>query len=75
MMIIIGIIILGLLCTGIVTPSMPYPIKVALVHHFGHAIKIDQQTEKDLVGGGAVFMDASQIAENRNPRYILAMKG
>jgi hypothetical protein len=53
-----NIIILGL-CAGIVAPTMPYPVKVTLIHHFGHAIEIDQQTEEDLVGSGAVFMDAS----------------
>lgn len=53
------VIILWLLWVGIATPTMPYPVKMTFVHQFCHAIEIYQQAEKNLVGGGAISVDAS----------------
>lgn len=44
------------------------------IHHLRHSIKIDQQAEEYLVGGGTIFVYARQVVENRNRRHIFAMK-
>lgn len=40
----------------------------------GHAIKIYQETDEDLIASRTVFVDAIEVAEYRYTRHILAMK-
>lgn len=47
---------------------------LASVHQFRHTVKVDQQAEKDLVRRGAVFVNASQVAQDGNARDILAVE-
>lgn len=42
---------------------------------FGHAIEVDQHTEEDLVRGGAVFVDARQVAQDADAGDVLAVEG
>ena len=44
------------------------------IHHFRHPIKVDQQAQKHLVGGGTVLVDPAQIAQDRDARHILPVK-
>lgn len=53
---------------------MPYSVEVTLVYQVGHAVEIDQQADENFVGGGAVFVDAGQIAKNGYRWYIFAME-
>ena len=41
----------------------------------GHAVKVDQEAEKDLVCGGAVFEDAEEIGLERNGGDVACMEG
>lgn len=42
---------------------------------FGHAVKIYQETQEDLIASGAVFVDAIEITQYRDAGDVLAMKG
>ena len=44
------------------------------VHTLSHAIKVDQKTEEDLVGGGAVLVDTAEIAQDGDARHVLTME-
>lgn len=39
-----------------------------------HSIKVDQKTEKHLIGGGTVLVDPAQITQNRDCWDVFAMK-
>ena len=51
-----------------------HPVNMSSIDHFGHAIEIDQQAQKDLVSGGTIFEDAVEIAEDGDARHILAVE-
>lgn len=44
------------------------------VDHFRHAVKVDQQAQKHLIGGGTVLVDSTEIAQDRDARHILPVK-
>lgn len=45
------------------------------VDPLGHAIKVDEKTQEDLVGSGAVLLYAAEIAQNGDAGHVLAVKG
>lgn len=53
---------------------MPQTLEVSLVDYLRHAVKINQQTEKDLVRRRTVFVDAGQVAQDSNAGYILPVE-
>lgn len=40
-----------------------------------HSVKIDKQTQENLVRGRTVFVNPAEIAEDGNAGHIFAMKG
>lgn len=44
------------------------------VNQLCHAVEIDQQTEEHLVGRWTVFVDACEIAQDRDARHVLTVK-
>ncbi|EZF28224.1 hypothetical protein H101_08094, partial [Trichophyton interdigitale H6] len=45
------------------------------VDGLGHAVKVDEQADEDLVGGRAVLVDAAEVVEDGDAGHILAVKG
>lgn len=41
---------------------------------FGHSIKIDEEGEKNFVGGGAVFVDAQEVCFKSNCGDVSSME-
>ena len=33
-----------------------------IIDHFSHPVEVDQQTQEDFVGSGAVLVDAAEVA-------------
>ena len=46
-----------------------------IIDHFGHAVEVDEEAEEDFICGGAVLVDARQIAGDGYGGDVLAMKG
>lgn len=41
---------------------------------FRHAVEVDEETEEDFVGCRAVLVNAAEIAQDGDARYVLAVK-
>lgn len=61
-------------CSRAPIRAAPQLLQAALVDHLGHAVKVHQQTQKDLVRRRTVLVDAAQVAEDRDAGHVLAVE-
>lgn len=55
-------------------PPVLITIFLTAIDKLGHAIKVDQQAQENLIGGWAVFVDAGEIAEDGDAGDVLAVE-
>jgi hypothetical protein len=53
---------------------MMYMAQLVSVDQLGHAVEIDQQAEEHLVGGGTVFVNSSEIAQDGDAWHVLTVE-
>lgn len=56
-------------------PLVLHPILLPAVDELRHAIKVNQQAQKNLVCGRAVLVDAGEVAEDGDAGHVLAVEG
>ena len=56
-------------------PLVLHPILLPAVDELRHAIKVNQQAQKNLVGGRTVLVDSGEVAEDGDAGHVLAVEG